>query len=77
MQRVQCFFIGVIVLILLIALGHVMRLKSMDGNLLLNLSQERNNELKLIRDALTRNDYKDPQVIIGNALNSIHDEMTA
>ena len=67
LQRIQCFLLGVIALILLIGIGHVLHLSTSDdgraeAELLLNLSKQMNQEMKLIRKALTRNDYQDPQV---------------
>ena len=53
----------------MIVVGHVMHLKNMTlmtsgagGNLFLNLTHQMNEEMRLIRLSLTRNDYKDPQV---------------
>jgi len=77
-QRIQCLLLGVIAFILIIVVGHVMHLKNTTlttsgagGNLFLNLTHQMNEEMRLIRLSLTRNDYKDPQAVCPSNLYTV------
>lgn len=76
LPRIHILLVGIIVFILLIGVGHVMHIQTstsgaVDAKLYLNLTQQMHNEMKLIRESLTRNDYKDPQAVCPSNLYTV------
>lgn len=79
-KRTQCFLIGVICFVILLAFGHVMHQKVTSPNqlgtkgyldLLLNITKQMTQETKLIREAITRRDYQDPQAVCPSPLFTV------